>query len=263
MSRFSPLFSSSSGNSMFFGCGQGGILIDCGVTAKRLTLALEKIEVSPEFIKGIFVTHEHSDHVKGLRVFASRHNIPVYGTYGTICALENSGIINGKFPVNVIDEKGVETAGMEIKLFHTSHDSAESCGYTVKLPDGRKAAVCTDLGVMTPQVENSITGSDLIVIESNHDVSMLQNGPYPYILKRRILSDKGHLSNDVCSKAVTRLIESGTTRFILGHLSKENNFPDLAFQTTACALAEKGAQIGRDCIVKVAAPECCEKAMIF
>lgn len=263
MSRFSPLFSSSSGNSMFFGCGQGGILIDCGVTAKRLTLALEKIEVSPEFIKGIFITHEHSDHVKGLRVFASRHKIPVYGTYGTISALESSGIINGKFPVNIIDEEGVETAGMEINLFHTSHDSAESCGYTVKLPDGRKASVCTDLGVMTPQVENSITGSDLIVIESNHDVSMLQNGPYPYILKRRILSDKGHLSNDVCSKAVTRLIESGTTRFILGHLSKENNFPDLAFQTTACALAEKGAQIGRDCIVKVAAPECCEQAMIF
>lgn len=263
MSRFSPLFSSSSGNSMFFGCGKGGILIDCGVTAKRLTQALEKIDVSPEFIKGIFITHEHSDHVKGLRVFASRHKIPVYATGGTIAALESSGIINGNFPVNVMDEKGVEAAGMEINFFHTSHDSAESCGYTLKLPDGRKAAVCTDLGVMTPQVEQSITGSDLIVIESNHDVTMLQNGPYPYILKRRILSDRGHLSNDVCSETVTRLIESGTTRFILGHLSKENNFPDLAFQTTACALAEKGAQIGRDCIVKVASPECCEAPMFF
>lgn len=263
MSKFSPLFSSSSGNSFFFGCGSGGILIDCGVTAKRLTEALARIEVSPDFIKGIFITHEHSDHIKGLRVFASRHNIPVYATGGTLSALEKSGAVNGKFPAHVIDEKGAEAAGMEVNFFPTSHDSAESCGYTVKLPDGRKCAVCTDLGVMTDEVKKNIRGSDLIVIESNHDVGMLQNGPYPYILKRRILSDIGHLSNDVCSQTVTDLLDSGTTRFFLGHLSKENNFPDLAYETTACALREKGAEIEKDCIVKVAPPESFEKAMVF
>lgn len=225
MARFSPLFSSSSANSFYIGCGEGSVLIDCGATAKRIGEALTARDVSPEEINGIFITHEHIDHVKGLRVFASKYNTPVYASAGTLQALEEAGAINGKFPVNVIDENGADVGGMHITPFRTSHDSRESCGYRIETSDSRKAAVCTDLGIMTDEVMAGISGTDLIVIESNHDIRMLQNGPYPYPLKRRILSSSGHLSNEACAEAVGELIKTGTTRFILGHLSRENNFP--------------------------------------
>ncbi len=254
MARFCPLFSGSKGNSMYVGTSENGVLIDVGMSAKQTTLALERIGVDPQSIRAIFITHEHSDHVKGLRVFASKYNINVYSSKGTLASLDDSGVLNGKFFASEITS-GVEVDGIQVVPFRTPHDSRESVGYVVTLPDGRKAAVVTDLGVITDDIMRVISGCDLVLIESNHDVKMLENGDYPYYLKRRILSKNGHLSNDSCAQAVTTLLKNGTTRFFLGHLSRENNIPELAYQNTYSALVECGAVEGQDFLLSVV-PSC-------
>lgn len=251
MARFCSLFSSSSGNCTYIGSSGGGVLIDAGVSAKQITLKLNSVGVSEKDIGAVFVTHEHSDHIKGLRVFASKHHIPVYATEGTIRELEKLGVLNGKFDVQPIGD-GVECNGQLVTAFRTSHDVAESCGYTVMTGDGRKICVATDTGVVTPEMRAALTGSDLALVESNHDIGMLRNGSYPYLLKRRILSDVGHLSNIDCGDFVTDLVKSGTTHLFLGHLSKENNIPSLAYRTSKSALECAGATENRDYILKVA-----------
>lgn len=251
MARFCPLFSSSSGNSWYIGSGEGGVLIDAGVSAKRLDTALKDAGLDASAIHGIFITHEHCDHVSGLRVFATRHQIPVYTSRGTLEALTESGIANGKYSANVIEPEGVEVGGMKIQPFATSHDCREGHGYVIHTADGHKAAVCTDLGEVTDSVLSAITGCELVVMESNHDVRMLENGPYPYPLKRRILSSRGHLSNDACGRVLTKLLKTGTRRFFLGHLSAENNNPYLAKQTSLAALTEIGAAEGSDYLLQV------------
>lgn len=252
MARFSSLFSSSSGNCSYIGSAKGGILIDAGVSAKQINLKLDCIGVNPVDIGAIFVTHEHSDHVRGLRVFASKHKIPVYATQGTIDALISSGVANGSFEINPVDSEGIEVNGQFIVPFRTSHDSAQSCGFVVLTTDDRKIAVATDTGYVTEETKEAVKGCDLILAESNHDIGMVRNGIYPYMLKRRILSDVGHLSNIDCSNFVTDLVKNGTTRIVLGHLSKENNIPELAFQTSKSALDCAGAVQFRDYILSVA-----------
>lgn len=262
MARFSSLSSSSSGNCTYIGSAKGGVLIDAGISAKQIALKLDCIGVDPVGIGAIFVTHEHSDHVRGLRVFASKYNIPVFATQGTLDALVSSGVANGSFEINPIDTNGLEVNGQLILPFRTSHDSAQSCGYVVKTSDDRKLAVATDTGVITDETRAAVRGCDLILAESNHDIGMLRNGSYPYMLKRRILSDVGHLSNIDCSKFVTELVEKGTTRVVLGHLSKENNMPELAFQTTKSALDCMGAVSNRDYILKVAGSDAVETVVL-
>lgn len=252
MARFCSLSSSSSGNCAYIGSAKGGVLIDAGVSAKQISLKLDCIGVNPVDIGAIFVTHEHSDHVRGLRVFASKNNIPVFASQGTIDALVKAGTVNGSFSIEAIESKGIEINGQFITPFRTSHDSAESFGYLVSTSDDRKIAFATDTGVITPEIRAAVTGCDLILAESNHDIGMLRNGSYPYLLKRRILSDVGHLSNLDCSNFVTELVQNGTTRIVLGHLSKENNIPELAFQTTKSALDCIGAVQFKDYILKVA-----------
>ncbi len=251
MARFCSLFSSSSGNATFIGSAKTGILVDVGVSAKRLKEALVQREIDPSTLGGIFITHEHSDHINGLRILASTFRIPVYATEGTMAFLEENGHINGKFPFEVMPREGVEIGDIFVKNFATPHDVPESCGYQITLPDGQKAAIATDIGHVTDEIWNNIKGCSLVMLESNHDVGMLQNGPYPYYLKRRILSPRGHLSNADCAKTAAELIKTGTTRLYLGHLSTENNFPDLAFQENYAAICETGAVIDRDYILEV------------
>ncbi len=227
------------------------MLIDAGVSAKQISLRLNSIGVSEKEIGAVFVTHEHSDHVKGLRVFASKYNIPVYATEGTLRELERMGIINGKFPILPIGD-GVECNGQLVAPFRTSHDVAEGCGYSVITSDERKICVATDTGIVTDEMRTALNGCDLALVESNHDIGMLRNGSYPYLLKRRILSDLGHLSNVVCGDFAAELVKNGTTRLVLGHLSKENNIPSLAYRTTKSALDCMGATENRDYILKVA-----------
>ena len=253
MSKFCSLYSSSSGNSVYIGHSGGGILIDIGCSAKRTRETLDDIGVDSSEIGAVFVTHEHSDHIAGVRVFASKRHLPVYATAGTLEGMKDAGALDGSFRADVIPASGVEAAGMFVRPFRTSHDSNESCGYTVEMPDGSRLAVATDLGTMTDEVLGAIVGCRIILLESNHDVRMLQANPrYPYPLKRRILSDVGHLSNDACSQAASALVESGTTHILLGHLSKENNIPDLAYRCTSDALSQAGMVEGRDYILGVA-----------
>lgn len=251
MARFCSLFSSSSGNATFVGSSKTGVLIDAGVSAKRIKQALLSREIDPASLAAIFVTHEHSDHINGIRVLASGYNIPVFATKGTLSGLENASVLNGKFPVREAEKDGIEIGDLFLRPFKTPHDSLESCGYRIEFPDGRSAAVATDIGVVTNEVLCGIIGCDLVMLESNHDVAMLQAGPYPYYLKRRILSDTGHLSNENCASVARDLVERGTTRLFLGHLSAENNLPQLAYQTSFCAIEESGAVLGSDYILEV------------
>lgn len=252
MARFCSLFSSSSGNCTYIGSSQGGILIDVGVSAKKTADALKEIGVDPSSIAAVFVTHEHADHINGVRVFAERHGIKVYSSEGTLKGMEQAGVITAKVKADVIPKNGMEAGGMFIRPFRTPHDSLESTGYTVVTPDGKRLAVATDIGKITDTIMDAIYGCDLVLLESNHDVGMLKNGPYPFFLKERILSNHGHLSNESCAETAVKLMESGTTRFVLGHLSKENNIPALAYETTRAAMRMAGATENVDYLLSVA-----------
>ena len=252
LARFSALYSSSKGNCIFIGGSGGSILIDAGVSAKKIEYALGEIGEQVESVKAIFVTHEHTDHINGLRAFAGRYGIKVFSSLGTLDALANSGHLNGKFEAQPIDSRGVEAAGMEIIPFRTCHDCNEGLGYVIHTPDGRKIAVATDLGHYSQEIKNAISGCDLVLIESNYDRKMLMNGPYPHSLKCRISSGEGHLSNDECALAASELVNSGTTRFILGHISAENNLPELAYKTSLNALCGAGGKLGCDFTLEVA-----------
>lgn len=255
MARFCTLFSGSSGNSFYIGSGNTGVLVDAGRSAKQLENALKSNELDISTIKAIFITHEHSDHIKGLRVFASRYNVNVYTSAGTLKALKRLDVLNEKFGYSVIDQSGVHIDGMSIYCFRTSHDSSESVGYIINTADGKKIVIATDIGFMSDTVREAICGSDLAVIESNHDIHMLQNGAYPYYLKRRILSTKGHLSNDACAKELPDFVRAGTKRFVLAHLSGENNIPELAYETSMCSLRQAGMKKDIDFKLYVAPKE--------
>lgn len=253
MAKVCPLFSSSSGNATYIGDSSGGILIDAGQNAKQIRLALNEIGVSENTIQAVFVTHEHSDHISGLRVFCSQNHIPVYASPGTYQSLQEKNILTDKF-FSYIFEGKISIGTMEITAFHTSHDSSESYGFSVETADERKISLLTDTGIVTKASKEAVRGSDLVLLESNHEIRMLENGPYPYPLKQRILSDTGHLSNIACGEFAKELVQTGTTRLILSHLSKENNHPDLAYETTRSALEDIGAECGKDFVLKVASP---------
>lgn len=263
MAKFCPLFSSSSGNSIYIGGGNDSILIDVGISAKKLEQSLYGIGVDADNIRNIFITHEHSDHIKGLKVFTKKHRARVFMTEGTYSSLVKTDALDNVNECCIIPYEGIDAGCMLVKPFPISHDCVEPCGYTVELPNGRKIAVATDLGIMSDIVYDALRGCDLVMLESNHDVNMLQCGGYPYMLQRRILGPKGHLSNDACAETLTRLLKDGTTRFFLGHLSRENNLPQLAYQTSVSALSLAGAYEGEDYYIRVAKPEWDEKAMIL
>ena len=252
MARIFPLYSGSSGNSYYIGTEKSGILVDVGKSARQTEQLLRGGGFFPERVQGIFITHEHTDHIAGVRVLASRYKIPVYASGGTIEALLANGTLQEKIPFGVISSEGVECAGLQVFPFPISHDCAEGFGYRIETPDGRRIAVATDMGTVTPQAEQGISGCDFVVIESNHDVNMLKSGPYPYPLKRRILSDYGHLSNDVCADRVLRLIYTGSTRFMLAHLSRENNTPRTAYERTLGELCRAGLRKNVDFQLMVA-----------
>jgi len=251
MVQFISLVSSSSGNSTLFSDGETNILIDCGLSGSALCEKLNQTGVSPSELSGIFVTHEHSDHIAGLRVFASKHKIPVFCSEGTLAALSSDQKLISSVEINAFSDR-VTTGGFVIERFATSHDCVGSSGYKVTAPDGRIASVCTDLGCITEDVKSALIGSHLVMLESNHDVSMLRNGPYPFSLKQRIASDCGHLSNSCCADFLPELIESGTTQIVLGHLSKENNRPKIAFDCATSFLKLKDYLPDRDYYLHVA-----------
>lgn len=253
MSRLFPIASGSSGNCTYIGHGSSGLLIDVGISARAVTTALQAAAVEPESLQGILITHSHIDHISGLRVFADRYGIPVFASKGTAEALENDPAHCPKC-IHIIDS-ALSVGELLVNRFDTSHDCSGSGGYTVTFSDGTKCGVCTDLGVVTEEVRSAVTGCSALLLESNHDVTMLQKGGYPEHLKRRILSDKGHLSNVACSAELARLVETGTTRIVLGHLSRENNLPETARSCAAAALMDKGMRENDDYLLYVAPPK--------
>ncbi len=263
MARYCPLFSGSSGNCCYIGSAAGGVLVDAGGSARRIETALWEREIDPGSIRAICVTHEHSDHVAGLRVLTRRYGMPVFASRGTLEELLHAGILGERDAFAVIDEEGIEVADMEITAFPTPHDSAESLGFRIHTADDRRIAVATDMGYMTPVVRKALRGCDLVHIESNHDIRMLENGPYPYFLKKRILAKTGHLSNEACAAELPQFVQEGTTRFVLAHLSAENNLPDLAYVTSQAALQEAGLRAGVDFLLQVAERVSTEKVTVF
>ena len=262
MPKLCQLFSGSSGNSIFISSGETKILVDAGVSAKRIENALSNIGENASDLSAIFVTHEHTDHIKGLRVLASRYDIPVFADARVLNAMRGSGDVTDKMHADAVT-RGMELDGIEVLPFENSHDSAACLGYRFNLCGERSVAVCTDTGYITDDAKATVRGSDLVFLESNHEIRMLQNGSYPYHLKIRILSDRGHLSNEACSVFARELLESGTTRLVLAHLSRDNNHPDIARQTTLAALGEAGFHEGYDFRLRVSAPENSERAIIL
>lgn len=236
------MFSSSKGNSTYIGNANGGILVDAGVSFSRIAESLKREDIPLCSINAILITHEHSDHVKGLKSLLKKCKIPVIASRGTIYALEFHKIIDNNTERIYIDEtENYQISDFKICRFATSHDTVGSSGYVIDISDGQRVAVCTDLGIVTDEVYNSLKGADLVMLESNHDPVMLRLGPYPPELKIRIGGDKGHLSNAVSAELIGRLFKSGSKRFVLAHLSENNNTPEKAESATRAALCDAGA----------------------
>ena len=252
MAIFYPLFSGSSGNSTLITANDKSILIDIGVSCRKMINALsDKIDKVSD-ISAIFITHQHSDHINGLKVFIKKYNIPVFCSAQTAQSLRE--LYLDEFQVFDFEDK-VEIDGFLVKRFNTSHDCLGSSGFKITTPDNKNIAVCTDLGFVSDEVHNNLIGCDLVMIESNHEVSMLQSGSYPYELKRRILSDNGHLSNSCCAEEIAKLVENGCKRFIISHISKDNNHPLIALNNIETTLSLNGYTKDVDYIIQTATEE--------
>ncbi len=226
-----PLRSGSSGNSLFIGDKKTGFLLDAGTSGKTIATALRSLGRDPVDLAGIVVTHEHIDHIAGVGVLLRKYKLPLYVNQATWQAM--AGTVGQVDPALVhIIEQGAEfnLAGFSLTSFATPHDAVASSGYRIRTAAG-DISLLTDLGCMTAELIEQAAGSKVVVIEANYDQAMLEAGPYPFALKERVSSPLGHLSNLECAQAVAELLELGTERFILAHLSKENNFPELALLT--------------------------------
>lgn len=231
--------SGSSGNCIYTGTESTGILIDAGISARRIEQGLASIDRDLREIKGIFISHEHSDHIKGLGVLARKYHIPIYGTKGTIDAVKSMsclGTIDEELYHRICPEEEVHIGDLTVKPFRISHDAAEPVAY--RMESGRKsAAVATDLGFYNQEIVDKLQKLDVLLLESNHDIHMLQVGGYPYPLKQRILGDRGHLSNESAGKLLCHLLHDDLKAVFLGHLSKENNYEELAYETVKLEIA--------------------------
>lgn len=237
--KFCSLYSGSSGNSMFIASDNAKVLIDAGLPGKKIDEALLSIGENPRELDGIFITHEHSDHIKGIGVLSRKYDIPIYANADTWCVLEGSIGKIKEHNIKIMDRRSTLSINdLDITSFNIPHDAVAPVGYTLH-NRGKKISVITDFGIYTEEIKDNIKDSEIILLESNHDVNMLKFGPYPYVLKRRILSEVGHLSNEDCGKAIVDLINyKPHKRIILGHLSGTNNNADLALETVASILRE-------------------------
>lgn len=233
MLRFCSLYSGSTGNSFLVQSAETNILVDAGVSAKKIVEALEGLDIDVNNISGILVTHEHSDHIKGLGTLSKKYNIPVYTNAKTWGAMPNEKEKIEESNQNII-EIGKEfcIGDLQIVPFSIPHDAACPCGYNI-INNGKKISVATDIGHITPKIMSYLENSAFALIESNYDPEVLRYSSYPFRLKSRIDGPYGHLSNASCGKVVSHLMDCGLHSVMLGHLSKENNFPELAYQTVA------------------------------
>lgn len=208
------------------------MLIDVGISGKRTESGLESLGISGRDLDGILITHEHADHISGLGVLARKYEVPLYATKGTIEAIRqmnNMGSVDEELWVEVQEDQRFTIKDLTVNPMRISHDAAQPVGYRIGY-GSQKVAVCTDLGVYNDYTVECLKGLDAILIEANHDVNMLQVGPYPYYLKQRILGNRGHLSNENSGRLLSRILHDRLKYISLGHLSKENNLPELAYE---------------------------------
>lgn len=225
--------SGSSGNCIMVGSDNTKVLVDVGISMKRIKEGLLSVDLSFDDINGIVITHEHADHIKGLGVIARKHGLPMYATRRTIEAIRRDrtlGDYDDSLFYSIRPDEPFDIGDIEVEANRIWHDAADPVCYTFKC-QGKKASVATDMGDYDDYIVEKLSDSDIMLIESNHDIRMLEAGPYPYYLKRRILSDHGHLSNERSGSLILRLLNSHIKGIALGHLSHENNYPDLAFET--------------------------------
>ncbi len=231
--RLCSIASGSSGNCIYVGNSDTHLLVDTGISKKRIEDSLAELELTGEDISGILITHEHSDHIQGLGVFSRRYEVPIYATRGTIkgiCDCKTLGCMpDGLFNEITIDQT-IKIGDLNVKAFSISHDANEPTGF--RISDGEKSvAIATDLGMYDDYIVDNLKGLDAVVLEANHDVHMLEVGPYPYPLKRRVLGEKGHLSNELSGRLLCDILHENLKHVVLGHLSKDNNFAELAYET--------------------------------
>ena len=250
--RFSPLFSGSSGNATYVGCDDTHLLVDAGVSGSRIARELQRVGVDPGTLNAILVTHEHSDHIKGIGILSRKYDLPVFASEGTWRAMiDKIGPIS---PVNIcVLQPGEDfyIGSIDVMPFATPHDAAQPVGYAFETM-GARLAIATDLGIVRDSWVKYILGADAVILESNYDPGMLQMGPYPYELKRRIAGKHGHLSNDNAGEVAAELARHGARQIILGHLSKENNYPELALKCCENAFREAGLTPQEDARIFVA-----------
>lgn len=231
--RLCSIASGSSGNCIYVGSGKYSVLVDTGISGKKIEEGLHELELETKDIDAILITHEHSDHIKGLGVLSRRYGIPVYTTAGTRRALENMTAL-GKIPQGIMHtirpDEPFDIGDLTIKPFRISHDAAEPVGYRIE-NGTRSAAVATDMGQYDDYIVEKLSKLDVLLLEANHDVHMLEVGAYPYYLKKRILGEKGHLSNETAGQLLGRLLHDNIREVFLGHLSRENNYEALAYET--------------------------------
>lgn len=229
MFKYYNICSGSSGNCSFIETDSTKILVDFGVSSKKIQEALNNINVSFDEIDGILVTHEHSDHVRGLKVLCKNYNIPIYANEKTFSEINKSFDIKNK-KIFLSNEK-FEIGDLEINPFSIPHDAADPCGFNINF-NNKKISIATDIGHIENSLIHTLEGSSFLLLESNYEPDILKCSRYPYSLKKRILGPNGHLSNQDASYVISLLVKNGLNNVMLGHLSKENNFPELAYKTT-------------------------------
>lgn len=238
------LASSSKGNSVYVAFGGDSLLIDAGISCRKIEAALKEIGADIRTLGAVVVTHEHSDHIAGLPTLSKKYGVPIHMTEASAREMLHSPKYLPTADLITVHPPLFElkVGEISVKSFVTPHDSVCSVGYRIEA-GGSTLALATDIGHVTDGIERALTGAETVILESNHDENMLLVGSYPYDLKRRILSDRGHLSNENASDFARRLALSGTKRIVLAHLSPENNIPELALTTSRLKLRDTGCEV--------------------
>ena len=246
------LASGSKGNAIFLDFKHTKILVDAGISTRRIKNSLAQLDVSIEELDGVVITHEHRDHVSGLATMTKNYNVPIYASMNTWQAMYCRELIPDECCKVLSSHLAI--GQVEVKPFSISHDAADPVGFRF-YNENRKCSVVTDLGFVTEEVKEAIALSDILVLEANHDIDMLQNGVYPWHLKRRILSNRGHLSNFDAGWTLAKLKRKPSMQVFLAHLSQQNNDPELAKSTVSSILAKQGCKLGSEIELHITYPD--------
>ena len=230
--RLCSIASGSSGNCIYVGNDHTHLLVDVGISGKRVKAGVESLDLAMEDVDGILITHEHSDHIQGLGVISRKYGIPIYGTRRTLEAISHDtkvGEIDSSLYQVINPDERFRIKDLDVTPFRIAHDAADPVAYRFH-SEGKRVGVCTDLGHYDAYIVENLKNLDAMLLEANHDIRMLETGPYPYPLKKRILGERGHLSNETAGQLLCDILHDHTKAIMLGHLSKMNNLPELAYE---------------------------------